>query len=80
LVSESSIKLFPNPVVETAVIANSTKGQIANVFDVNVRLVFMKRLNKGLTNIQLNNLAKGTYQFQVIENAKQVTAQTFIKQ
>lgn len=76
----SWIKFYPNPVAEQAVIANSAKGQVANVFDINGRLVQVKNLSEGMTTINLSELSKGTYQLQILEDGKQVTAETFIKQ
>jgi hypothetical protein len=76
----SWIKFYPNPVVEQAVIANSAKGQVANIFDLNGRLVQVKNLSEGMTTINLSDLSEGTYQLQILENGKQVTAETFIKQ
>jgi len=76
----SWIKFYPNPVAEQAVIANSAKGQVANIFDINGRLVAVKNLSEGMTTINLVDLPTGTYQLQVVENNKQVTAETFIKQ
>lgn len=75
----SWIKFYPNPVVEQAIIANSTKGQIANVFDINGRLIKVQNLQDGMTTIDLIDLPVGTYQLQIVENNMQVTAETFIK-
>lgn len=80
LANNNAIKFFPNPVVETAAIVGTEKNQIANIYDVQGKLVMTKALNEGITNVNLKALSKGNYNIQIMNNNTVVETVAFIKQ
>lgn len=78
--NNTSITLYPNPVVESVMITGTNANQIAYVYDAMGRMVLSAKLNSEMTPLSLKNLTKGTYQLQVLEQGVQVTVESFVKQ
>lgn len=78
-VKELGVKYYPNPVMDVMTISAQDDIETVRIFNLNGQQVFAQKLNTKQSEINLSNLATGTYFMQVSIGGKEGAA-TIIKQ